>query len=91
MVRTVDTVDGRLIYTSEGDCICTLKNTRRWRTWVKEVFEAYHPHQVRLTIHKRRCVSHKDCRKYIPGESVFFEESDTEELVEEVTGRRHRN
>ena len=41
---------------------------------------------MKLTIHKRRLLRHQR-GKFVPGQIIFYEESDTEDLVETLLVR----
>ena len=84
VVRAVDTVNCQQVYTSEDERLYTVREAREKRTWVKRNLSV--PHPVKLTIHKRRLLRHQR-GKLVPGQIIFYEESDTEDLVETLLVR----
>ena len=84
VVRAVDAVNCQQVYTSEDQRLYSVREAREKRTWVKRNLSV--PHPVKLTIHKRRLLRHAR-GKFVPGQIIFYEESDTEDLVETLLVR----
>ena len=84
VVRAVDTVNHQQACTSEDERLYSVREAREKRTWVTRNLSA--PHPVKLTIHKRRLLRHQR-GTFVPGQIIFYEESDTEDLVETLLVR----
>ena len=84
VVRAVDTVNCQQVYNSEDERLYSVREAREKRTWVKRHLSF--PHPVKLTIHKRRLLRHQR-GKLVPGQIIFYEESDTEDHVETLLVR----
>ena len=86
VVRASDPLTNLELYSSEGDWISTVREAREKRTSVKRAIRELHPTMVKLTIHKKRLISHHR-GKLVPGTIVFYEESEAEEHVESLLVR----
>ena len=84
VVKAVDTVSCQQVCTSEDERLYSVREAREKRTWVKRHLSF--PHPVKLTIHKRRLLRHAR-GKLVPGQIIFYEESDTEDIVETLLVR----
>ena len=84
VVRVVGTVSNQQVRTSQDERLYTVREAREKRTWVKRHLSV--PSPVKLTIHKRRLLRHQR-GKFVPGQIIFYEESDTEDLVETLLVR----
>ena len=88
VVRASDPLTNLELHSSEGDWISTVRKAREKRTSVKRAIREFHPTMVKLTIYKKRLMSHRR-GKLTPGKVVFYEETEEEQHVETLLVRSH--